>query len=130
MSREQKMLAVVEAARTVLRERLGTDAAAWEVACARLDAALATLDAHTEAPQETVTLAAVKEAFEGAKAQNKTLRSVLSSQPPMMVTLAVWATSDGAVALVTPGTRCDHPDHPLDRRLGTFTLALDREGGR
>lgn len=29
MSREQKMLAVVEAARVVLRERLGTDAAAW-----------------------------------------------------------------------------------------------------
>ena len=61
--------------------------------------ATAALDAHTEAPQETVTL-------------------------------AVWATSDGAVALVTPGTRCDHPDHPLDRRLGTVTLPLDREGGR
>lgn len=93
MTREQKMQAVAEAARVYAT----TDYhhATYDT----LMEALAALDAHTEAPQETVTL-------------------------------AVWATSDGAVALVTPGTRCDHPDHPLDRRLGTVTLPLDREGGR
>ena len=76
MTLQQKMQAAVEATLVQLQE----------------------MRPHTEAPQETVTL-------------------------------AVWATSDGAVALVTPGTRCDHPDHPLDRRLGTVTLPLDRERG-
>lgn len=98
MTREQKMQAVVEAARVVLRERLGVDAAAWEVACARLDAALATLDAHTEA-QETVTLAA-------------------------------WRNPRGAVLFSVAGTDDDHCTTDEWTRLGTFTLPLDREGGR
>lgn len=58
----------------------------------------------------------------------RALDTLPASPAPETVTLAVWATSDGAVALVTPGTRCDHPDHPLDRRLGTVTLPL-AEGG-
>ena len=96
MTREQKLQAVVDAARKVVHAPICREPTKEILVLADT---LAALDAHTEVPQETVTL-------------------------------AVWATSDGAVALVTPGTRCDHPDHPLDRRLGTVTLPLDREGGR
>lgn len=107
MSREQKMQAVAEAARVVLRERLGTDAAAWKVACARLDAALATLDAHTEA------------------------------QAQEAVTLAVWEDKDGGVTFMRAGRLDDRTSQDAWRdgflnatRLGTVTLPLKREGGQ
>lgn len=101
MSREQKMLAVVEAARVVLRERLGWDAAAWEVACARLDAALATLYAHTEADAETVT-----------------------------VTLALWRGAHGEVALDIAGSDDDVAYNETWTRIGTTQIAITRESGR
>lgn len=100
MTRDQLKDAVVEAARVVLRERLGVDAAVWEVACARLADALAALDAHTEAPQ-TVT-----------------------------VTLALWRGPDGRVALDIAGSDGDTAYSTTWTRLGVFTAPLNREGGR
>lgn len=101
MTRLEALEAVAEAARTVLRERLGTDAAAWEVACARLDAALATLDAHREAPQETVTLAVWRD------------------------------PSDGEVKTVIPNGSADADFRRMNwQDLGTVTLPITQEGGR
>ena len=57
MTREQKMLAVVEAARSVLHGAPG----AYE----RLSNALAALDVHTEADAETVTLEAFEDSGDG-----------------------------------------------------------------
>ena len=85
--------------------------------------------AHTET-QEVVTLAAVKEAFEGAKAQNETLRGVLSSQTPATVTLALWRSMNGEVMLDIAGSNGDVSYNETWRRLGTVTLPLDREDGR
>lgn len=158
VTRLEKLEAVVGAARVVLRERLGVDAAAWEVTCARLADALAALDAHTEAqaqePVGSVVQIAAIPAANGVAASVFALRddgtiwgkrvdrdgakwwresdiptTVVPITPQETVTLAVLRDTNGKVRFVMSG-----PDW-LDRtwgmtRLGTFTLPLDREGGR
>lgn len=100
MSREQKMLAVVEAMREAVRcWRQGEPWDAVKSALFHGERALLDLDAHTEADAETVTL-------------------------------AVWRGPNGTVTLVEPRTAADQPYQVGDRRLGTVTLPITREGGR
>jgi len=90
MTRLEKLEAVAEAARPYAYHGAVNN---------RLLKALAALDAHTEAPQETVTLAA-------------------------------WRNPMGAVLFSVAGTSDDYGATDEWTRIGAFTLALTREGGR
>jgi len=103
MTRLERLEAVAEAARRYRETRRiedDPDGLAVTVARSMLYAALAALDGHTEAPQETVTL-------------------------------AVWSVNAGqSVRFAVAGAEDDRPDAAWENRLGTFTLPLNREGGR
>lgn len=104
MTREQKMQAVVDAARTMAqRSEAGLSVLDARIA---VTGALAALDAHTEAQ-------------EGEAAET--------------VEVAMWRwPSDGEIKWCLPGAALDIEifRERKWRRLGTVTLPITREGGR
>ena len=153
VTRLEKLEAVVGAARA-FRDKIYHPLAdhEWTQIKKRFYDALATLDAHTEAPQAVWPngctdpnscgrsrtcnyVGCVHHGEDIGPVVKATLTQLQKMRPHTeapqeTVTLAAWRNPMGAVLFSVAGTSDDYGATDEWTRIGTFTLPLDREGGR